>query len=623
MMSSSLFSQKVEEELLEEAKKLNEIYKDDKIALLESNSHYNFFIDKKSDVLHASHEESSKFLSLKSNSSFVKRIFTSDNSYIENYSLKNGDGKKKSHDKFCGHYKSEGIFYSDAQVCAYNFYFSFPGSLSDFEAKTVYTDTKYLTYVFFHDEIPSVKRTITFTIPSYVEIELVERNFGGFDITKEIKKGEFTTYTYTLENIKPFPEEEDAPGYLHFLPHILILTKSYKINGQEIKVLSSTDDLYAWYHSLTNQINHDQESLLGKVSEITLGLKTDKEKIEAIYYWVQDNIKYIAFENGLAGFKPEDASQVYYKRYGDCKGMANLVKEMLLIAGYDARLTWIGTTQIPYTYDIPTLAVDNHMICTVYANGEQLILDPTEKFNLLGHQAERIQGKQILIENGASYIIDTVKTEVIENYLNENKWLFAVEDGRLKGNGTTNLNGEYKKLLLNYLTTFTSEQKDKFLTAVVSGSDNPDNFLITEYSELSRKNPLKIDYDINLDDNVQTFDREMYLKLDFDEEFKGQELKVERTIPFFFGSKKFNRTLAEVSIPQGYSLSYLPPAFHYKNEYYSFDMKYEKKQNKITYSKEIKIFKNTLPVSEFNDWNATIGEINRFYNDQIILIANE
>lgn len=623
MMSSSLFSQRLDEKLLEEVKKLNEIYKDDKIVLLESNSDYSFSVDKKSGLLNASHAEASKFLSLKSNSSFVKRIYTSDNSYIENYSLKNGDGKKLSHDKFCGHYKSEGIFYSDAQVCAYHFSFSLPGAVAAFEAKTVYTDTKYLTYVFFHDEIPAVKRTITFTIPNTVEVELVERNFQGFDIKKEIKKGEATTYTYTLENIKPFPEEENAPGYLHFLPHILILTKSYQANGQKIKVLSSTDDLYTWYHSLTNQINHDQESLLGKVAEITNGLETDKEKIEAIYYWVQDNIKYIAFENGLAGFKPENASQVYYKRYGDCKGMANLVKEMLLIAGYDARLTWIGTNQIPYTYDIPTLAVDNHMICTVFANGEQLILDPTEKFNLLGQQAERIQGKQILIENGASYIIDTVKTEAIELYLKENKWLFTVEEGRLKGNGTTNLNGEYKKLLLNYLTTFTSEQKDKFLTAVVSGSDNPDNFLVTDYSELSRKNPLKIDYKINLNHNVQTFDREMYVKLDFDEEFKGQELKVERTIPYYFGRKKFNRTLAEVSIPQGYSLSYLPPPFHFKNEYFSFEMKYEKKKNKITYSKEIKIFKNTLPVSEFTEWNNTIGEINKFYNDQIILITNE
>lgn len=80
------------------------------------------------------------------------------------------------------------------------------------------------------------------------------------------------------------------------------------------------------------------------------------EKIEAVFYWVQDNIRYIAFENGIMGFKPEAASKVYQNRYGDCKGMANLLKEMLKICGYDARLTWIGTNDIPYDYKTASLA---------------------------------------------------------------------------------------------------------------------------------------------------------------------------------------------------------------------------------------------------------------------------
>ena len=58
----------------------------------------------------------------------------------------------------------------------------------------------------------------------------------------------------------------------------------------------------------------------------------------------------------------------------------------------DARLTWIGTRSIPYDYTIPSLAVDNHMICTVFLGEEKYFLDATEEYVGFGDYAYRIQG---------------------------------------------------------------------------------------------------------------------------------------------------------------------------------------------------------------------------------------
>ena len=57
----------------------------------------------------------------------------------------------------------------------------------------------------------------------------------------------------------------------------------------------------------------DPEQLKSKVTELTAKAKTDEEKIKNIYYWVQDNIRYIAFEDGIAGFKPDDSQNVFKK----------------------------------------------------------------------------------------------------------------------------------------------------------------------------------------------------------------------------------------------------------------------------------------------------------------------
>jgi len=151
----------------------------------------------------------------------------------------------------------------------------------------------------------------------------------------------------------------------------------------------------------------------------------------------KDNIKYIAFEDGIAGFKPEDAHTVLYNRYGDCKGMSNLLKEMLEIAGFDARLTWVGTRRIPYDYSIPSLAVDNHMVCSVMLADTSLVLDATEPFQHIDYVGERLQGRQVLIEDGSSYIIKKLAVENININLVEEQIDFEIdlENDLLMGKG--------------------------------------------------------------------------------------------------------------------------------------------------------------------------------------------
>lgn len=613
------FSQKLDDELVNRASELSKIYDEAQVVLLNSQSNYSFYLDRKTDHLNAQRNEKHNYLALTSNVEFVIRLYFNDKSYIDDYSIEADKGKSFSYNKLCGHFQSGDVFYSDAQICAYKLNFEYKGRSALFQANTVYTDPKYITQIFFHDDVPVLEREIKIEVPVFADIELVEMNFEDYDISKQVTKGEVTTYTYKLKNIKALESSDDTPGHLHYLPHILILTKSYQSKGQSVSVLSSTDDLYSWYRQLTSDLKYDAETLKEMARGITDGLSSDQEKVEAIYYWVQDNIKYIAFENGLAGFKPEEAEKVLYNRYGDCKGMANLTKSMLRTLGFNARLAWLGTSIIPYTYDIPSLAVDNHMVCTVDLAGKRFVLDATEKFNSLGYNAERIQGKQILIENNEDYIIDTVTVEPLDRYLQESKLIYSVKNNQLTGKGTSNFQGEHKKELIHFIDNQKKEDLDKILQTIVSGNSNMDYFKINEHSDFKRKEPLTISYDINLKDHLNAFGNEMYLDLDYSEEFKDAEVEEDRLAPLSFGRKRFERTVAEFIIPSGYMISYLPSNLSVANDYYAFNFNYEKKGNKIIYSKEVKIFNKTLPESQFKEWNLTIDQVNKFYNDQIIL----
>ncbi|UII25742.1 transglutaminase domain-containing protein [Fulvivirga maritima] len=615
--SLSLGQKKIDPERVKDSDEISSNYKDASVAALMSTEKYTFSIDKKDDNIRVLNEENELFIGLKDHSEYVKRIHYNDNVELGKTSITTERGKSFDHNKFCGHYQSGEIFYSDAQICAYKLNLTRTGTVVHFSTETTYSDPKYLTYVFFHEDLPVLKKEITFEIPVGIEVELKEINFEGYDIQKKIVGNKFI---YTLEDLPAQTAQEHDPGYLHYMPHILILTKSYKNSqGSRMPVLASTNDLYKWYHELTSNIDNKSSELSGKVNELIKDKTTDKEKIEAIYYWVQDNIKYIAFENGLAGFQPDPANKVFYNKYGDCKGMANLTKEMLRLVGYDARLTWIGTNKIPYTYDIPSLAVDNHMVCTVLLNGNRYILDATEKYNPMNFNAERIQGKEVLIENGDNYLRDKVAEQPLEDYLEEKNWEYTIIDGSLQGKGTTDIRGEYQKILMNYIFTADKADQDELLKVIVSGSSEPDDFKIANYNEINRNTPIHIEYNMNLADQVSSFGSELYLDLDFSDDYKNLEIEEERKIPYAFTSKRYSRTHAKVLLPAGYKVNHLPDAISIDSDYFSFNARYEEKEDGLYYFKEIKLLKTVLPTNEFGQWNASIKDLNKFYNDLIIL----
>src|SRR6201999_2976434 len=111
------------------------------------------------------------------------------------------------------------------------------------------------------------------------------------------------------------------------------------------------------------------------------------------------------------------AQNVLNKKYGDCKGMANLTRSLLVALGFDARLCWIGTDHIAYDYSTPSLAVDNHMICALNYKGRFYFLDATESYIGFGQYAQRIQGRQVLIEDGDNFLLQRIP--VVDGAQNE------------------------------------------------------------------------------------------------------------------------------------------------------------------------------------------------------------
>lgn len=86
----------------------------------------------------------------------------------------------------------------------------------------------------------------------------------------------------------------------------------------------------------TAVIDWDAESVKGKAQELTRGLKTDREKAVALYYFVRDGIRHNPYAEGSS---PEDfkASVILERGYGYCQHKALLLVSLARAAGIPAR----------------------------------------------------------------------------------------------------------------------------------------------------------------------------------------------------------------------------------------------------------------------------------------------
>jgi hypothetical protein len=593
--------------------------KDAKVVATENFSDYTFEVN--GDQLTVLNEEHLNLISMEGNVDYSKNIFYNDHLKIKENELKYASGKSVKKETYCGNYEVESVFYSDAKVCSYRFNILYSGTEVLFNSTSVYDDPKYLTRVFFHDDEPTALRQITFTVPSGVSVELVEKNFKGFDITKTVKQEKGNSiYKYVAKNLGHLKSESNSLGAMHHYPHLVVVTKQYTTSSGTKKVISSVDDLYRWYSGLVKEVKNDGSPMKQEVVRLTASAKTPEDKIKAIYYWVQDNIKYIAFEDGIAGFKPEAAQNVYNNRYGDCKGMANLTKEMLKLAGFDARLTWIGTNRIPYTYDLPSLSVDNHMICTLSLGDKLYILDSTEKYIALGKNAERIQGKEMLIENGDKFIRNKVPvSDFNANSVARNE-VISLEGETLKGQGKLTLNGEAKKNILYYSTNVKKEDHSKiFDNLAVAEYSNTDKVEVINTPPVDREKPLEIDYSYALTNKVSKFGKDVYITMDWNKTYQDMEIDADRVSDYYFSRKVKMKVSKKLKIPTGYKVTYLPVRMSRKHPDFSFEVSYQQVGNDIVYANEITVPQGLVKKENFPIWNDYIKELKKMYDEQLVL----
>lgn len=190
--------------------------------------------------------------------------------------------------------------------------------------------------------------------------------------------------------------------------------------------LAGWEGVGRWYEGLLAQVARNAEPVRAKARELIANLPDRRQKMEALVSFARRQVRYVAVEVGIGGYRPHPPQQVMERLWGDCKDKAVLLVDLLREAGIEAypaliRLDPDGRVD----RELPSPSQFNHLIVAVPAagldlgedvpvSGGYLFLDATQETGGLAWLQPAVQDQEALVVRGGRG--ELVRTPILHQY---------------------------------------------------------------------------------------------------------------------------------------------------------------------------------------------------------------
>jgi hypothetical protein len=518
--------------------------------------------------------------------------------------------------------KQDYVFYDDSKSTSFDYAGAIVGATRHMDYKLKHNDVHLLTPHYFERYFPVGESELRVTFPSDIKLKYIIKGLNRDKVEfKEIKKGSKTTYTFTVNNLNNIATYPDAPDNSYYATHVIYYIEQIREHGVWKNFLSTPEDLHAHSYGFVKNINKVLSPELKQQTELLVkDALTEREKASKIYKWVQSNIKYVAFEDGLEGFIPRDASLVCSRKYGDCKDMTSILTAMLNYAHIPAYFTWIGTRDIPYDYtEVPLPISDNHMICTIKLGDEYLFLDGTDEGCIFGVPPFSIQGKQAMVsiaENEFKLLRVPITPKEANKCIDSTflRW----DKGELTGRIKVYMTGYYASEIQTILHFKNEKEREEYLKLRFARGTNKISFTNWKLELSPTHNESLITADFTLPDYVRSLSDEAFLNLNLFKFYEHEEIDFpKRKVPIQFNFLASSSSTTVMSIPDGYETSYVPKGETFKNDVWGFSMQYGRTANSIFLTQVFESNQLLLKPEQFEPWNKVLEHLFPHYRQTV------
>jgi len=195
--------------------------------------------------------------------------------------------------------------------------------------------------------------------PNDLDIRFKAENI---DLEPEVKKGEKkVVYSWKAKELKALEYEPYAPYYEKIRPVIKIAPTKFQFDKYEGD-MSTWNSFGQFMYDLNEGRDKVTPEMAQQIKTMTAKAENDQEKIEILYQYLQDNMRYVSVQLGIGGWQTFDARYVEKNKYGDCKALSNFMKSILKEAGIQSYQTLI------YSNDDNKIEMDEGFAFPGFAN---------------------------------------------------------------------------------------------------------------------------------------------------------------------------------------------------------------------------------------------------------------
>ncbi len=415
---------------------------------------------------------------------------------------------------------------------------------------------------------------------------------------------------YTWDAPPIVADEPGSPQQTELLP--IVIGSTFRSWG----------DFRSWYQAAIEGFSEPDDQVKREAAKITQGKKTEKEKIEALFNYVADDIKY---ENYMSGeyWLPNRPQQLLARRQGDCDDKAILLIALLKTIGVSATPVLVQTrmTAMPSVLMGEKAAVPFFDHGIAYLPGKNgapgTWLDATSPQSRIGPLPSMdARAKALFIYEGEAKIIDTPSSNPSDNGVTLSWSVKLDATGRAEVKGDEKHVGDWAFQLRNNLS-----EKDARAQWVEQylGRWMPTVDLAPEIAYSPEKGTLG--YSVKAEGFARKEGEELAVPTMGSFSFMSSYAPLaKRTLPVqlppFLGPSHQKRAVT-LTAPPGFSFKELPPGGEAKGGAFGtakVAFKPGKTPGTVVVETEIVFDKSTIPVAEyaaFRKWLENVDSLIR------------
>lgn len=458
------------------------------------------------------------------------------------------------------------------------------------------------------DEYISVQQSkFTFECPLNYEFRYKMLRYPDQPVSEQT--ADKKKFVWQVKDVNAIVREPFSPSVSQLTTCVLFgptefVMQDYKGN------MKTWQDLGKFIYSLKQGRDELPPDVKQKVHQIADTISDPKEKISALYAYMQNNTRYVSIQLGIGGWQPFDAKYVAAKGYGDCKALTNYMYSLLKEAGIKSYYTVImaGRSRRNFETDFPSSQFNHVILCDVVNTTDSVWLECTSQTMPSGYLGDFTDNRYaLLVDENGGRLIKTPKYDSKNNLQQRSINARLDAEGLLTADISTRYTGMQQDNLHMLIHQLSKDKVKEYLDKELEfATYSVKNFEYKENKgllpEIEEKLSVSVDRYATISGKrlfiVPNIMTRSHRKLSAEEERKYDiDLDMEYT----------DTDKIEIEIPMGYKPESLPQDVVLETKFGKYRSSVKLEQNKIIYNRSMEQFSGFFPKTDYD-------EMIKFYN---------